>query len=359
MVAEPAFLHHFMVIRRACGDLPVVLGAAPAATLCQLSFADVLDEAREVGYQRPIDPKHAREFREYITQPRATSIPLTFNLRGEEGRDWQLVVDGEGVGILSLREPADRSEKVLAQVDCQHRLGMMGDSAIPLTFQCYLGLTPREEMAVFNVINGKAKGLSPSLLDYHTTVLDPDLARNNLHLLIAKRLHDDEASVWFKKLKLGGRASQGTSRPVTLRGLQLAARLYLQASGFDEDSTLSVDHKYETYRDFWRAVADTWPVPWQAPRKHLITKGVGVHALSMLAGDITRALGSQARLTPREFAQTLRPLSTIDWSSTGPLGTFGGRKGANQVHAHLAQRLEHAAIASTLRPPTDRTSHAT
>ena len=32
---------------------------------------------------------------------------------------------------------------------------MMRDSAIPLTFQCFLGLDAREEMAIFNVINGK------------------------------------------------------------------------------------------------------------------------------------------------------------------------------------------------------------
>jgi hypothetical protein len=30
---------------------------------------------------------------------------------------------------------------------------------------CFLGLTEREEMEVFNVINSKAKGLSTSLLD--------------------------------------------------------------------------------------------------------------------------------------------------------------------------------------------------
>lgn len=359
MPAETTFTHHFKVIRRTCGDLPVVLGAAPAATLHWLSFADVLDEALETGYQRPIDPKHAREFREYITRPRATTIPLTFNLRGVEGRDWQLVADVDGLGTLSLREPIDSSEKVLAQVDCQHRLGMMGDSTTPLTFQCYLGLTPREEMAVFNVINGKAKGLSPSLLDYHTTVLEPDLARVGLHLLIAKRLNDDPNSVWFKKLKLGGKASQGTTRPVTLRGLQAAAKLYLQASRFDEDHGLSADHKYETYRNFWRAVAETWPIPWQAPRKHLITKGVGVHALSMLAGDLARTLSSEAPATPRDFAQTLKPLRALDWSSAGPFSTFGGRKGANQVHEQLAQRLESAAIASGLRSPAQRTSHAT
>ncbi len=144
-----------------CGQLPVVLGAAPASELCSVSFADVLDEARDEGYQRPIDLHHSREFRAYVERPGATTIPLTFNLRGPKGEAWTLSQpDGSGVATLEIRRPLNGLPPVLAQVDCQHRLGMMGDSDVPLTFQCFLGLSARDEMAIFNVINGKAKGLS-------------------------------------------------------------------------------------------------------------------------------------------------------------------------------------------------------
>ena len=51
----------------------------------------------------------------------------------------------------------------MAQVDCQHRLGHLSDLPIMLPFMCFIGLTEREEMEVFNVINSKAKGLSTSL----------------------------------------------------------------------------------------------------------------------------------------------------------------------------------------------------
>ena len=40
----------------------------------------------------------------------------------------------------------------------------------------FLGLTELEEMEVFNTINGKAKGLSASLLDFHSAQLSTDLA---------------------------------------------------------------------------------------------------------------------------------------------------------------------------------------
>ena len=180
---------HFRVLRAQCGQLPVVLGCAPARELYALSFADVLDEEKELGYQRPFDHRHAREFRTYIEQPEATTIPLTFNLRGDKGDGWKLSGAGQAeMATLSIRVPTTRNPAVLAQVDCQHRLGMMSDSVTPMTFQCYLGLSTREEMAIFSVINAKAKGLSSSLLDFHTTKLVPRLEHVQVELYVAKGL---------------------------------------------------------------------------------------------------------------------------------------------------------------------------
>src|SRR5207247_11146117 len=69
------------VIVGRCGQLPVVLGSAPAMDLAAVSFADLFDESAQTGYQRRCDERHAQEFREYIEGPAATTIPLTFNLR--------------------------------------------------------------------------------------------------------------------------------------------------------------------------------------------------------------------------------------------------------------------------------------
>src|SRR5712692_6983532 len=134
------------VLRLRCGQLPVVVGAAPASQLVAASFADVLDEERDTGYQRPIDLSHSREFRAYIEQPDATTIPLTFNLRGPKGGHWRITSSNGRIATLSVDLPSPDSPPCLAQVDCQHRLGMMTDSDIPLTFQCFLGLTPTQEM---------------------------------------------------------------------------------------------------------------------------------------------------------------------------------------------------------------------
>jgi DNA sulfur modification protein DndB len=334
------------VMHLECGQLPVVVGAAPAAELFRLSFADVLREADDQGYQRPIDVRHSREFRRYIEQPGATTIPLTFNLRGLPGEGWSLDPEGDGeLATLTIRIPSPEAPSVLAQVDCQHRLGMMSDSPLPLTFQCFLGLSPKEEMAIFNVINGKAKGLSPSILDYHTTKLLSDLETIRLELFIAKRLNDDPDSVWFGKVKLGGVSTQGSKRRTSLRGLQTATKAFLQQRPFDKLADFDVWQRYEVVRDFWTAVVAVWSKPWEKPRSYLLTKGVGVTAVSMLAADVVVAAVANSRpLCEATFREYLSPLSDVDWSSKGPFQAYGGRGGAKEVHKHLAFRFRSTGL---------------
>ena len=145
-------------------------------------------------------------------------------------------------------------------------------------------------MAIFNVINGKAKGLSSSLLDYHTTILTPDLATIQVELYIAKKLNDDPRSVWHGKVKLGGAATQGTSRRISLRGLQAATKMLLQRCPLEAGSQLRPDQLYDVVRDFWAAVASVWPVAWSQPRTHLLYErrwGNGAEHVGRRRGDVS------------------------------------------------------------------------
>ena len=322
-----------------CGQLPVILGSAPASDLFAVSFADVFDEAAQAGYQRPCDRRHAQEFRVYIEQPGATTIPLTFNLRGSPGSAWQLApADGPdgSAAKLRIRVPAPGEERVVARVDCQHRLEMMSESRVPLAFQCFLGLTPQDEMRVFSVINSKAKGLNPSLIDYHHSVL-MDVARDAADLYIAKRLHYDPASVWHKNLKLGGTATQGAARRMTLRGMRHAVQIFLHHALVGE---LPIEEQYQIVAALWTAIVRTWPNAWNAPRKHLLTKGIGVQGLSLIGADVVKlALSEGDELTEVTFERHLSRLRDFDWSNTGSLRGLGGRGGAREVHQQLARRL--------------------
>ena len=102
------------------GHREVLLGFAPACVLARLSFADVLDEDAEVGYQRRFHEQHSKEFKRYISQAPATTIPVTLNARRATTCSWEVRPQTDGLVQFVVE---DNGTKVLAQVDGQHRLG--------------------------------------------------------------------------------------------------------------------------------------------------------------------------------------------------------------------------------------------
>ena len=186
---------------------PVLLGFGRSDLLYRHSFADILDEDSGRGYQRPFNERHSQDFRRYIKEPESATIPLTLNLRHGAAGAWQIVDLPDG--RIQLRIAADAG-KIMAQVDCQHRLGHLDDLPIMLPFMCFIGLSEREEMEVFNVINSKAKGLSTSLLDYHEAQLAGALAVERPELFIALELNSCEESPWHRRLNLGGKTDAWT-----------------------------------------------------------------------------------------------------------------------------------------------------
>ena len=121
----------------------VFVGFAPARILAALSFADVLDEDTGLGYQRRFNSGHSQDFRRYVQEDGSSTIPLTFNLRPSPDNGWKLT---ESEGEMSTLEVHPSAGRVMARVDCQHRLGYLGDLDVSLPFMCFIGLSVREEM---------------------------------------------------------------------------------------------------------------------------------------------------------------------------------------------------------------------
>ena len=311
---------------------PVLLGFAPADLMYKLSFPDVLDEGIGVGYQRPFNARHSQDFRRYIKEPKSSTIPLTLNLRPSSEDKWR-IVESES-GQVRLEVDAD-AERVMAQVDCQHRLGYLSDLPIQLPFMCFIGLSVREEMEVFSVINGKAKGLSASLLDYHAAQLAESLATERPELFIALQLNSIEESPWCRRLNLGGKATVGLKRTVSLRMMQKAINEFIKATSVL--STHSPDDTAKLMIDFWSTVASALPEEWAAPRRHMLTKGVGVYSLMTIAADIF--IESRDRDQPcdrQAFSTALADFAeSVDWSTSGELKGFGGQAGVKAAVEHL------------------------
>jgi DGQHR domain-containing protein len=315
-----------------CGARRVFLGFAPAGLLHRSSFADVLDETTGTGYQRRFAASHSLEFRKYIQSARATTIPLTFNLRPNDPAPWALHESPTGSATLQLDL---RGGPVLAQVDCQHRLGFLKDLPISLAFMTFVGLTIREEMEVFSIINSKAKGLNSSLLDFHESRLTSDLSTAKPEIYIALRLNELEESPWRQRLDLGGSTTVGMRRYASLRTMQKAVRRFLRTSRILD--SYEADEALRVVVSFWRAVSLVLAEEWRTPRRNFVTKGIGVYSLMSLAADLfIDARRSSLVCDEAFFAGALSDfLRDIDWSSAGPLRGFGGAAGADQALALL------------------------
>lgn len=310
-----------------CGHRRVFTGFAAAGDLVRASYVDTLDEQGR-GYQRRMSRDHSLEFKRYIQQEGATSIPLTFNLRQELAAQWQLL---EAPGARSATLVLELGTgPVLSQVDGQHRLGFMQDSPIQFAFMTYLGLSEAEERDVFAVINGKAKGLSSSLLDFISAKsLGSELGKISPALFIALGLNNDPSSPWCGKLDLGGDRTVGTKRIASLRTMhQAASRLIKEAKASD---SAPAEELLAHAVSFWRAVVMTLPTQWANDRRHMLTKGIGVYALMSLAGLFIRECVGQPITVDYFVAKLSDFVDQVDWSNHGPLEGFGGAKGADMA----------------------------
>lgn len=322
---------------------PALVGFAPAFLLSRLSKADVLDEATGRGYQRRFSDQHSLDFRRYIQRDGSTTIPLTFNLRPSSSHSWRIdVISEDVVELVTIG-----TKKILAQVDCQHRLGHIEDLDLQLPFLIYINLSEMEEMAVFKTINSKAKGLSGSLMDYHDTRLAADLARERPELLIALHLNEAEMSPWRKQLDLGGNPTSGLRRRASLRTMQKAVKRFLMSTEIIRSR--SVPDVAEIVLSFWIAISNVLREQWHEPRRHFLTKGIGVYSLMGILGDIcTESLSHGHNLNIQYFTLALNDFAVeFDWSATGPMQGLGGEAGAQaaleilrKVRMHARPKLE-------------------
>lgn len=310
-----------------CGNQKVFLGFADADQLYELSFADILNEDTGFGYQRPYNKQHSQDFKNYITLEGSSTIPLTFNLRKELSVFWTI----EGSNNQNAKLIVNKGKKVLAQVDCQHRLGELRSIKIPLAFMSYIGLGLRDEMALFTVINSKAKGLSSSLTDYHESNLLSDLANEAPHLYIARKLNEDPKSPWYKMIRYGGETTSGLKRRTSFRMMQIAISKFLKTM----DSNMTVEEIYILIRNFWSAIKTTFQDEWKDHRHHLLTKGIGLYSFMMLLVDITKCHTS-ITYEPKAFQNILKSLhGKINWKSDGTFSDAGGHKGAREAYITL------------------------
>jgi hypothetical protein len=85
--------------------------------------------------------------------------------------------------------------------------------------------------------------------------------------------------------------------------------------------------------DFWNAIARLLENEWANPRKHFLTKGIGVYSLMSLAADIYQETHVQKeQYDINYFSGVLSDfIYLIDWSSSGHFVGLGGESGVQQA----------------------------
>jgi DNA sulfur modification protein DndB len=202
----------------------------------------------------------------------------------------------------------------------------------------FIGLDLRQEMAMFNVINGKAKGLSSSLTDYHESRLVDDLICHAPHLYIARRLNEDSSSPWHQMIRYGGETTSGLKRRTSLRMMQKAVTEFLSKT--KQTHHVDPDVNYEIIASFWLAIRHLFPVEWSDHRHNLLTKGVGLYSLMQILTDFVSSKKNKI-FSEDFFIDRIKPLvGKVDWSSKGEFASANGRKGANEVYLAIKEKLE-------------------
>ena len=305
-------------------DYPVYQGFAALKDLAAISFVDRALMDKPGGVQRELNRAHAREFRRFIDKPgilhveKASAPPLIFSLRVKT----RYHAVGDVFGTLTIPD----NKRALAQLDAQHRMAETADVEKSLPFILYYDLEPDEEVALFTIINDKHMGLTKSLVDKNRArLIGDDLPEEEPHLWIALKLNSEKKSPWYHGVDTGGEKTPGTKRRVTLRTFQEATKEMISGPRCQNADRKT---KYEVVQNFWKGIVTVFPKEWAKPRNYLITKGIGVHALSAVGRDLIETRLDADDYTPEAFAKALQKLEGFDWGNkTSVFSVVSGKKG--------------------------------
>ena len=104
--------------------------------------------------------------------------------------------------------------RAFSQVDCQHRLGKMHNSSMPVTFCIFVDMNRHQEALVFRDINRNQKGIPTALVD---TIIYSTDDNPPAHIAWAWNLGIDSGSSLYRLVDTGGRGQGETL--INSRGL--------------------------------------------------------------------------------------------------------------------------------------------
>ena len=339
------------VIQDTCLGYNVFRGSARAKDIVEAAWIDFHDPIRNpLGYQRAFDEKRSTKARNYAEESYQPFWPESIlaireddNLEDEETVEWTFTPESNTIdqfGTLAvtytkglahyINNKDEPWRRAFSQVDCQHRLGTMGESEKSVTFCVIPGISRREEAIVFRAINQNQKAIPTSLVDTIIFLTDPNAPPQ---ISWAWNLNEDVGSPFYKLVDTGGRGQSGTL--IKFRGLQKSLKSLVPARHIDKGA-IDSEQGYLFARNFWQVVSDTWPTEFQNKNEYKMMVNPGVLALSRLGRRLF-----ESKLDVQDFSKTpvedylQKSKHLVDWSATGPLKDATGKGAEKRVFDQL------------------------
>ncbi|SKB40657.1 DGQHR domain-containing protein [Sphingobacterium nematocida] len=327
----------------------------------------------EGGYQRKPNPLHIKRITKYILDNKHTFIfPSSIILGADESIKNNIVTDSSGCWLK-----IDENNKIFRVVDGQHRTEGLREainkdkSLAKFPLQVIIALSKESnrsvELQIFTDINSKAKRINTDLAElarFDYEILENHIDKNNINRHIgiktAYYLKDKKESVWHNAIKFDIHAevtigiigikmfSESISKliekyrkdnPVDLNTVS-SSHLILYCNEASEylgaflskiwDNVIKQKWEATFKRDFvTNDEGDIVPIYYS--KEYYIQKGIGIHAINPIIGDICNEYGFNDAERNISKAINESKITTDDWRMKGPFAGFNSGSGFGKV----------------------------
>jgi DGQHR domain-containing protein len=347
------------VVEDVCLGYKVYRGSVKACDLEPATWIDFYDdEVNPMGYQRPFNEERSKEAAGYAESANAFWPESVLAIRDNEEVDDEVdkvtynfvpVSTGSKFGELIVEYNGQRTETIqgqvfkwrraFSQVDCQHRLGKMGESDKDITVCIIPGIKRLEEAVIFKTINDKQKKISTSLVDAIIQLSQSPLEAPEVHW--AFDMSRDAGSCFYKKVDAEGRNITGQVYLVTLRTLKTSVSSLAGGKRFINENMNDMavyDQFYILIRSYWNEVRNLWPNEFSDVRNFKLMMVPGIKGLARYGRkffiDAFEVGSNSTNLSSRINAVGAR---AMDWSSRGRLIDATGNAGIRVVYQLLVE----------------------
>lgn len=332
----------------------VYRGFALASDIGRISEADVFDQnANPEGTQRDLKPWHAREAHAYA---------LGNVKRETEHRLWpEIILNVRDENVVTVQETKNELAKIvvheekiekrnginpqISRVDGNHRLfwaqGLVEKQVaklkpidVDVPFCLTIGLSRKEEAALFRDINVNQVKMNTSHLDHLSYVLAEreKLKTSESALWMSMELHQNHESPFYNRIDLGGKKTKGVKYIFSLRTFREGIEILLKDSTELSSDKVPFEDQARALSNYWNAVKSVFPDEWANPSTNVLLFYFSYFALSKLGAIV---IDTSFRKTDPSIegmrTQILGLKANIDWTKDGTFKGYGGKGGGSRA----------------------------